>query len=162
MSASEPSRRNRLVSVVLDEASIGRGTSDQEHERQIAIYDLIEENDFGLPDRDDGPYGLKISLHDAKLAFEVCSETGETICAHVLSLTPFRGLLKDYFLICESYYDAIRSASRAQIEAIDMGRRALHDEAAMLLKERLNGKIVCDIDTARRIFTLVTALHWKG
>ncbi|MFZ1080067.1 MAG: UPF0262 family protein, partial [Methylovirgula sp.] len=74
----------------------------------------------------------------------------------------FRALLKDYFLICESYYDAIRSASRAQIEAIDMGRRALHDEAATLLKERLNGKIVCDMDTARRIFTLVTALHWKG
>jgi uncharacterized protein (UPF0262 family) len=162
MSASEPSRRNRLVSVVLDEASIGRGTSDQEHERQIAVYDLIEENEFGLPDRDDGPYALKISLHDAKLALEVCNEAGVTLCAHVLSLTPFRTLLKDYFLICESYYDAIRSASRAQIEAIDMGRRALHDEAATLLKERLNGKIVCDMDTARRIFTLVTALHWKG
>jgi uncharacterized protein (UPF0262 family) len=162
MNASEPGRRNRLVSVVLDEASIGRGTSDQEHERQIAIYDLLEENDFGLPDQDGGPYGLKISLHDAKLALEVGNEAGETICVHVLSLTPFRSLLKDYFLICESYYDAIRSASRAQIEAIDMGRRALHDEAATLLQARLKGKLVCDIDTARRIFTLVTALHWKG
>ena len=161
MSASEP-RRNRLVSVTLDEASIGRGTSDQEHERQIAIYDLIEENDFGLPDRDDGPYALKISLHDAKLAFEISNEAGEVVAAHILSLTPFRRLLKDYFLICESYYDAIRSATRAQIEAIDMGRRALHDEAATLLQERLKGKIVCDLDTARRIFTLVTALHWKG
>jgi uncharacterized protein (UPF0262 family) len=162
MSGGEPDRRNRLASVVLDEASIGRGTSDQEHERQIAIYDLIEENEFALPDRNEGPYGLKISLHEAKLALEVCNEAGKTVCVHVLSLTPFRGLLKDYFLICESYYDAIRSASRAQIEAIDMGRRALHDEAATLLKERLNGKILCDIDTARRIFTLVTALHWKG
>ena len=162
MNANEPNRRNRLVSVTLDEASIGRGTSDQEHERQIAIYDLIEENSFGLPDRDDGPYVLKIALHDAKLAFEVCNEDGETIVAHILSLTPFRGLLKDYFMICESYYAAIRSATRAQIEAIDMGRRAVHNEAATLLQERLKGKIDCDIDTARRIFTLVTALHWKG
>lgn len=162
MNAGEPSRRNRLVSVVLDEASIGRGTSDQEHERQIAIYDLIEENDFGLPDMDAGPYGLRIALHDAKLALEIRNEAGTTVCVHILSLTPFRSLLRDYFMICESYYDAIRSASRAQIEAIDMGRRALHDEAATLLQERLKGKVVCDIDTARRIFTLVMALHWKG
>ncbi len=161
MSTKEP-RRNRLLSVTLDEASIGRGTSDQEHERQIAIYDLVEENDFGLPDRDDGPYALKISLHDAKLALEISSESGDVLAAHILSLTPFRSLLKDYFLICESYYDAIRTATRAQIEAIDMGRRGLHDEAATLLQERLKGKIVCDLDTARRIFTLVTALHWKG
>jgi uncharacterized protein (UPF0262 family) len=162
MNAGEPSRRNRLVSVTLDEASIGRGTSDQEHERQIAIYDLIEENNFGLPDQDTGPYGLKIALQDAKLALEICTEGGDTICVHVLSLTSFRSLLKDYFFICESYYDAIRSATRAQIEAIDAGRRALHDEAATLLLERLKGKIDCDIDTARRIFTLFMALHWKG
>lgn len=103
MNANEP-RRNRLASVTLDEASIGRGTSDQEHERQIAIYDLIEENDFGVPDRDDGPYVLKISLHDAKLAFEISNEVGKVMAAHILSLTPFRRLLKDYFLICESYY----------------------------------------------------------
>ncbi|HEY1736104.1 MAG TPA: UPF0262 family protein [Methylovirgula sp.] len=162
MTEDEPNRRNRLVSVTLDEASIGRGTSDQEHERQIAIYDLIEENSFGLPGLDAGPYALKISLHDAKLAFEVCDEQGETKAAHILSLTPFRGLLKDYFMVCESYYEAIRQATRAQIEAIDMGRRAVHNEAAELLLERLKGKIDCDIDTSRRLFTLVTALHWKG
>jgi len=162
MTEEEPSQRNRLVSVALDEASIGRGTSDQEHERQIAIYDLIEENSFGLPDLDNGPYALKIALHDSKLALEVCTEKGEFLSAHILSLTPFRGLLKDYFLVCESYYAAIRTATRAQIEAIDMGRRAVHNEAAELLLERLKGKIECDIDTARRIFTLVTALHWKG
>ena len=162
MTEDEPNRRNRLVSVTLDEASIGRGSSDQEHERQIAIYDLIEENCFGLPAFDAGPSGLKISLHEAKLAFEICDEAGETLAAHILSLTPFRGLLKDYFLVCESYYAAIRSATRAQIEAIDMGRRAVHNEAAELLLERLKGKIDCDLDTARRIFTLVTALHWKG
>ncbi|MHB8885790.1 MAG: UPF0262 family protein [Methylovirgula sp.] len=162
MTEDEPNRRNRLVSVTLDEASIGRGTSDQEHERQIAIYDLIEDNCFGLPALDAGPYALKIALHDAKLAFEICNEAGETLAVHILSLTPFRGLLKDYFLVCESYYAAIRTATRAQIEAIDMGRRAVHNEAAQLLLDRLNGKVDCDIDTARRIFTLVTALHWKG
>ena len=162
MTAREQDPRNRLISIVLDEASIGRGSADQEHERQVAIYDLLEENQFGLPDRDDGPYALKIALHDAKLAFEITSEAGAPLAAHILSLTPFRGLLKDYFLICESYYAAIRTATAAQIEAIDMGRRGLHNEAADFLKERLKGKIECDRDTARRIFTLITALHWKG
>jgi uncharacterized protein (UPF0262 family) len=162
MTTGESRPRNRLVSIVLDEASIGRGSSDQEHERQVAIYDLLEENHFGLPGRDDGPYGLKIALHDAKLALEIGSETGETLAIHILSLTPFRGILKDYFMICESYYAAIRTATAAQIEAIDMGRRGLHNEAAHFLKERLKGKIECDLDTARRIFTLITALHWKG
>jgi uncharacterized protein (UPF0262 family) len=162
MKAGEARPRNRLVSIVLDEASIGRGSSDQEHERQIAIYDLLEDNQFGLPGRDDGPYALKIALHDAKLALEIGSEAGETLAVHILSLTPFRGLLKDYFLVCESYYAAIRTATAAQIEAIDMGRRGLHNEAAQFLKERMKGKVECDLDTARRIFTLITALHWKG
>ena len=162
MTAGEAQPRNRLVSIVLDEASIGRGSSDQEHERQIAIYDLLEDNQFGLPGRDDGPYALKIALHDAKLALEIGSEAGETLAVHILSLTPFRGLLKDYFLVCESYYAAIRTATAAQIEAIDMGRRGLHNEAAQFLKERMKGKVECDLDTARRIFTLITALHWKG
>jgi len=159
---SEPLPRNRLVSIVLDEASIGRGSSDQEHERQVAIYDLLEDNHFGLPGRDDGPYALKIALHDSKLALEISSESGEALAAHILSLTPFRGLLKDYFLVCESYYAAIRTATASQIEAIDMGRRGLHNEGAQFLKERLKGKVECDGDTARRIFTLITALHWKG
>jgi len=162
MTAGESHPRDRLISIVLDDASIGRGSSDQEHERQVAIYDLLEENQFGLPGRDDGPYRLKIALHDAKLALEICSEAGETLAVHILSLTPFRGLLKDYFLICESYYEAIRTATAAQIEAIDMGRRGLHNEGAQFLQERLKGKVACDSDTARRIFTLITALHWKG
>ncbi|HZM07633.1 MAG TPA: UPF0262 family protein [Methylocella sp.] len=162
MSRDEPAARNRLVSVSLDEASINRGAADQEHERQIAIYDLIDENSFALPGRDAGPYGLKIALQDAKLVLEVTEESGAPVVAHILSLTPFRGLLKDYFMICESYYAAIRTAMPSQIEAIDMGRRAIHNEAAELLLERLKGKIECDHDTARRIFTLVVALHWKG
>ncbi len=154
--------RNFLVSVVLDEASIGRGTPDQEHERQIAIYDLLEENSFALAGHNAGPYELKIALHDAKLALQVSQPGGEVLAVHVLSLTPFRSLLKDYFMVCESYYQAIRSAGPAQIEALDMGRRGLHNEAAQLLVERLRNKIDFDHDTARRIFTLVTALHWKG
>ena len=162
MSRNDTNERNRLVSVILDEASISRGAADQEHERQIAIYDLIDENCFALPGRDAGPYGLKIALQDAKLVLEIADESGNPIIAHILSLTPFRGLLKDYFMICESYYAAIRTAMPTQIEAIDMGRRAVHNEAAELLLERLKGKIDCDRDTARRLFTLVVALHWKG
>ena len=162
MTRKEKSDRNRLVSVTLDEASVGRGAADQEHERQIAIYDLVDENSFALPGRDAGPYGLNISLQESKLALEVVGQNGTRLATHILSLTPFRGLLKDYFMICESYYAAIRTAMPTQIEAIDMGRRAVHDEAADLLIERLKGKVECDRDTARRLFTLVAALHWKG
>jgi uncharacterized protein (UPF0262 family) len=155
-------RRNRLINVTLDEASIGRGNPDQEHERAIAIYDLIEENSFSLPGHAGGPYQLAIGLHDSKLAFNILDEAGEPIIVHILSLTPFRRIFKDYFMICESYFAAIRTASPSQIEALDMGRRGLHNEGAQLLVERLHGKIECDFDTSRRIFTLVTALHWKG
>ena len=153
---------DRLKSVVLDGDSIGIGSADQEHERQIAIYDLIEENVFGLPNGQAGPYDLTISLHDAKLMLDIAGADGEQKAVHILSLTPFRRILRDYFMICESYYDAIRTQTAAQIEAIDMGRRGLHNEGADLLLERVNGKIVCDKDTARRLFTLITALHWKG
>jgi uncharacterized protein (UPF0262 family) len=162
MSAAEQGPRNRLVSVTLDEASIGRSTADKEHERQIAIYDLLEENSFGVSGHDAGPYGLKIALQDSKLVLEILDENSAPLVAHILSLTPLRGLLKDYFFVCESYYAAIRTAMPGQIEAIDMGRRALHNEGAQMLIERLKGKIECDNDTARRIFTLVAALHWKG
>ena len=152
----------RLQSVVLDEASIGRGTPDQEHEREIAIYDLVTANVFGLPGHAGGPYLLKIALAESRLALDVSGADGSHIITHLLSLTPFRKVLKDYFLICESYYAAIRTATPAQIEAIDMGRRGLHNEGAQILMDRLEGKIECDFDTARRLFTLVTALHWKG
>jgi len=155
-------RPNRLIAVTLDETSIGRGTPDQEHERAIAIYDLIEDNEFSLPDHEGGPYRLHIGLHDSKLAFNILDEAGDAIIVHILSLTPFRRIFKDYFMICESYYAAIRTASPSQIEALDMGRRGLHNEGAQLLTERLRGKIELDFDTSRRIFTLVTALHFKG
>jgi uncharacterized protein (UPF0262 family) len=152
----------RLVSVTLDDASIGRGAPEQEHERAVAIYDLIEANNFGLPQHEGGPYALHLSLVSSKLAIEIRTENGQPVITHILSLTPFRRVVKDYFMVCESYYAAIRTASAAQIEAIDMGRRGLHDEAATLLMERLDGKVEIDFDTARRLFTLIMALHWKG
>jgi uncharacterized protein (UPF0262 family) len=156
------SARNRLVAVLLDPGSIGAGTPDQEHERAIAIYDLIEQNSFALPEREEGPYSLSLSLSERKLVFEVRHESGPVLVTHLLSLTPFGRLIRDYQMICDSYFQAIRTASPSQIEAIDMGRRGLHDEAATVLKERLSGKVEIDHDTARRLFTLVYALHWKG
>ncbi len=151
-----------LVAVTLDDVSIGRGAPEQEHERAVAIYDLIESNLFGLPGHEGGPYALHLSMVSGKLAMDVRLADGSPVITHILSLAPFRGVVKDYFMVCESYYAAIRTASAAQIEAIDMGRRGLHNEAAEILQQRLNGKIDIDFDTARRLFTLIMALHWKG
>ena len=154
--------RKRLVAVTLDEGSIGRGNPDQEHERRIAIYDLVEENSFGLPGHDGGPYRLGIALQDGKLLLAVADEGGAPLVSHLLSLQPFRSVLKDYLMLCDTYYQAIRTQSPSRIEAIDMGRRGLHDEGAGLLGERLRGKIEADHDTLRRFFTLMTALHYKA
>jgi len=156
------SERNHLVAVTLDEASLGRGSADQEHERAVAIYDLIERNHFALPDFDGGPYAVHLALIERRLAFEVKSADGAALVTHHLSLTPLKRIIKDYELVCDSYYAAIRTATPAQIEAIDMGRRGLHDEAAILLVERLSNKVEIDKETARRLFTLIYALHWKG
>jgi uncharacterized protein (UPF0262 family) len=155
--------RNRamLVDVELDE-SIGRSTPDVEHERAVAIFDLIEENRFCPVGDDGGPYRLKLSLAESRLVFAVSREDGAAVVTHILSLTPFRRIVKDYYLICESYYDAIRSSTPRHIEAIDMGRRGLHNEGSQTLMERLAGKIDIDFDTARRLFTLVCVLHWRG
>jgi len=153
---------NRLIDITLDDTSIGRATPDVEHERAVAIFDLIEENSF-LPAGDSGgPYKLIIALVESRLAFRIMRENDEDVVTHLLSLTPFKRIIKDYFLICESYYDAIRTSSPSQIEAIDMGRRGLHNEGSETLRERLSGKIEIDFDTARRLFTLVCVLHWRG
>jgi uncharacterized protein (UPF0262 family) len=162
MSEKTGKRRDGLIEVSVDEVSIGRGTPDQEHERAIAIYDLVEEGGVSLPGLDQGPYALRLALQDAKLTLEVSPSSGAVGVSHVLSLAPLRSLLKDYFLICETYYAAIRDATPAQIEALDRSRRAIHDEAAALVRERMAGKIDFDADTARRLFTLIAALHWKG
>ena len=151
----------RLVDVVLDE-TIGRATPDVEHERAVAIFDLIEENSFAPVGHDAGPYKLNLSLIDSKLVFAITSEAGDAVATHILSLTPFRRIVKDYFMICESYYEAIRSSTPSQIEAIDMGRRGVHNEGSQTLMDRLDGKITMDFDTARRLFTLVCVLHWRG
>jgi len=154
--------RHRLAAVSLDEASIARGNRDQEHERAIAIFDILEDNSFTLPGRDEGPYALVLGLVENKLSFAIHTEDGAPVMQHLLSLTPFRRVIRDYEMICESYFNAIRTASPSQIEAIDMGRRGLHNEASELLKQRLEGKVDLDHDTARRLFTLVFALHFKG
>ena len=154
--------RHRLVEILLDEGSIARSSHDVEHERAVAIYDLIEENSFCPSGHDGGPYRLKISLVESKMVLEVTEDWSKPVVTHILSLTPFRKIVKDYFLICESYYAAIRTATPSQIEAIDMGRRGLHNEGSRVLQERLEGKLEVDFDTARRLFTLVCALHWKG
>ncbi|MDM9647360.1 UPF0262 family protein [Rhizobium sp. S163] len=151
----------RLCDVVLDD-TIGRSTPDVEHERAVAIFDLIEENTFTPVGHAGGPYRLNISLVDTKLVFAITTEDGETVATHILSLTPFRRIVKDYFMICESYYEAIRSASPSRIEAIDMGRRGIHNEGSQTLQNRLDGKIEVDFDTARRLFTLVCVLYWRG
>ena len=151
-----------LVAIVLDEQSIGRSTPEKEHERMVAIYDLIETNMFALPAHEGGPYALTLSMIENKLSFDIRLASGDALITHVLSLTPFRRVLRDYFMVCESYYAAIRTSSPTQIEAIDMGRRGLHNEAAQLLIERLDGKVEIDFNTARRLFTLIAALHWKG
>ncbi|MBX3566453.1 MAG: UPF0262 family protein [Rhizobiaceae bacterium] len=153
---------DRLIDVELDE-SIGRSTPDVEHERAVAIFDLIEDNSFApINDSGDGPYRLKLSLAEQRLILAVARADGTAVVTHILSLTPFRRIVRDYHMVCESYYDAIRSATPSQIEAIDMGRRGLHNEGSQTLLDRLSGKIDLDFDTARRVFTLICVLHWRG
>ena len=153
---------NRLVAIALDEATIGRGTPDIEHEREVAIYDIIEHNEFCLADGGEGPFQLKLAIVEKRLVLEIDDVGADKQTTFVLSLTPFRRIVKDYFLICESYYQAIRSAAPSRIEAIDMGRRGLHNEGTSILLERLDGKLTMDFDTARRLFTLICVLHWRG
>ncbi len=153
---------NRLISVDLDEDSIGRGSPDIEHERAIAIYDLLEENHYAVAGQDTGPYQLTLSIQEKRLVFDIRDEAGAPVVTHILSLSPFRRIVKDYFLVCESYFQMIRTASPSRIEAVDMGRRGIHNEGSTVLTERLEGKIDVDFDTARRLFTLICVLHWKG
>ena len=162
MSAPPPDGDRRLVKLTLDEASIGRSNADVEHERAVAIYDLLEDNTFAPVGHDGGPYWLRLGVVSNRLVFDVRTADERAVVTHHLSLTPLKRIVKDYFMICDSYYQAIRSASPSQIEAIDMGRRALHNEGSELLIERLKDKIGIDFDTARRLFTLITVLHWKG
>jgi uncharacterized protein (UPF0262 family) len=152
----------RLVAVTLDEGSIGRSNPAVEHERAVAIYDLLENNVFVPVDHPGGPYALHLKISENRLMFDIRLADGTPVIAHFLSLSPLRRIVKDYFTICDSYYEAIRTATPSRIEAIDMGRRGLHDEGSRLLMERLQKKVTIDFDTARRLFTLLCVLHWKG
>lgn len=153
---------DKLVSVNLDDTLSRTFSADVDHERKVAIYDLLESNTFHVEGKDTGPYALNLSIDGTRLVFDITDKTGETCAVIGLALSPLRRIVKDYFGICESYYQAIRTASPSQIETIDMARRGLHNEGSEVLKERLEGKITVDSDTARRLFTLVCVLHWRG
>jgi uncharacterized protein (UPF0262 family) len=152
----------RLAAVTLDEKSIGRSGPDIEHERAAAIYDLLEENSFAPACDAKGPFTLNLSISGSRLVFDIRRTNGTPVMAHLLSLSPLRRMVKDYYTVCDSYYDAIRTATPDRIEALDMARRSLHDEGSHLLMERLKRKVTVDFETARRLFTLICVLHWKG
>jgi uncharacterized protein (UPF0262 family) len=162
LDGSETQNCFRLIDLVLDEQTVMRRSPDVEHERKVAIFDLLEENSFTPNGSPGGPYRLHLAIEESRLVFDIRLEDDVPHGKVMLSLTPFRRIIKDYFLICESYYDAIKTAAPSQIEAIDMGRRGLHNEGSQLLKERLAGKIDLDFDTSRRLFTLICVLHIKG
>jgi uncharacterized protein (UPF0262 family) len=160
----------RIIKVELDESTILRRNADIEQERRVAIFDLIEDNVFKVSPRegrdtgDDyhGPYQLNLSVEDGRLIWDIRREDGTQFEMLILGLGRFRRVVRDYFAICDSYYQAIRKASAGEIETIDMARRGVHNEAAELLMERLEGKIEVDFATARRLFTLICVLHIKG
>ena len=159
---------DRLTDIELDETGLAPPTPEVEQERQVALYDLLEENRFGLPPRSDrptpeGPYRLRLSIRERRLVFDVrVAADNEKAAEFHLSLSPLKQVVKDYFQICESYFDAVKRLPAAQIEAIDMGRRGIHNEGSRILLERLEGKVETDMLTARRLFTLICVLHFKG
>ena len=164
-----PGTRHYLSALALDADSIKRGNSNIEHEREVAIYDILEANHFEVVGRDDGPYSLRLGVADDKLVLRVTPQpiadsagTEGEPAVIAIAMLPLRRVMKDYFLVCETYFDAIRTAPPSRIQQIDVGRRALHDEGATALIERLAGRVTLDQTTARRLFTLVCALHWRG
>ncbi len=149
-----------IASIEVDHASLPAANAEVEHQRRVAIFDLVEQNSFVPEGSAGGPYALRLSSQDNRLAFEI--EGPDFSRTHVLSLSPLKTVIRDYALICESYYEALRGSSPSQIESVDMGRRGLHNEGAELLKSRLEGKVEVDQETARRLFTLVCALYRRG
>ena len=151
--------------IVLDDANLPPPTPEIEQERKVAMFDLLEQNTFVLPTRDGrempaGPYHVGLSIREKRLEFDVTTETAEKAAEFHLSLGPFRQVVKDYFQICESYFDAVKNMPPSQIETIDMARRGIHNEGSRVLQERLEGKAEIDTDTARRLFTLICVLHF--
>ncbi|KZD10589.1 UPF0262 family protein [Oceanibaculum pacificum] len=160
--APEGDSNRRLVRIVLDERTVVRRSPEVEHERAVAIYDLLEENSFAPAGHEGGPYHLILSIEDNRLVMNIRTTAEAPVAEVQLPIASFRRIVKDYFTICESYYQAIRRATPSQIEAIDMGRRGLHNEGSELLRERLSGKVEIDFKTARRLFTLICVLHIRG
>jgi uncharacterized protein (UPF0262 family) len=157
----------KIIHIELDDSALPPPTPEIEQERKVAMFDLLEDNSFILPTRDGkeapaGPYRLGLSIRQKRLVFEIATEKSEAAGEFHLSLGPFRQVVKDYFLICESYFDAVKTAAPSQIETIDMARRGIHDEGARILQERLEGKADVDYDTSRRLFTLICVLHFGG
>ena len=158
---------SRISHIELDDSNLPPPTPEIEQERKVALFDLIEENSFTLPARDGravppGPYHLGLAIRDKRLVFDITTEDGQKAAEFHLSLSPFRQVVKDYYQICESYFTAVKTLPPSQIETIDMARRGIHNEGARILQERLEGKATVDIDTARRLFTLICVLHFGG
>ncbi|WP_380057468.1 UPF0262 family protein [Falsihalocynthiibacter sp. SS001] len=158
---------DRIVEIEIDDGGLAPPTAQIEQERRVAIFDLLEDNSFALPTREDrptvdGPFHVRLSIRERRLVFEIGSVDGEQAAAFHLALGPFRQVVRDYFQICESYYDAVKKLPPSQIEAIDMARRGIHDEGARVLQERLEGKAILDHPTSRRLFTLICVLHFGG
>lgn len=159
MSDKKPTR---IAHISLDDPALQARSADLEHERRVAIFDLIEDNHFALVNGPQGPYRVVLSLADRGIVFAIANLDGETLAGIELSMTPFRRNIRDYFMICESYFEAIRTATPDKIESIDQSRRALHNESAELLKQRLAPHAEIDDDTARRLFTLISVLQMRG
>jgi len=152
----------RITGLTLDERTVVRRSADIEHERAVAIFDILEENVFRHLGGLKGPFHLHLSIEDNRLVFDIQTPERQSLDRITLPLSGFRKIVRDYFMICESYFQAIKKSSPSQIEAIDMGRRGLHNEGSELLRERLADKVELDLNTARRLFTLICVLHWKG
>ena len=154
---------SRIAQIEIDDSALPPPTPEIEQERRVAVFDLLEDNEFSLVGKDlDGPFNLGLAIREKRLVFEVSTENGEGVAEFHLSLGPFRQVVKDYFQICESYFEAVKRLPPSQIEAIDMARRGIHNEGARVLQERLDDKVAMDIDTARRLFTLICVLHFGG
>ncbi|MBC7154000.1 MAG: UPF0262 family protein [Rhodobacteraceae bacterium] len=156
---------NRICHIDIDDSGLPTPTPEIEQERRVAVFDLMEDNSFALPDRDGravppGPYRLLLAIREGRLVFDIADEADQKIGEFHLSLGPFRQVVKDYHQICGSYFEAVKRLPPSQIEAIDMARRGIHNEGARILQERLDGKAVVDMDTARRLFTLICVLRF--
>ena len=156
------SEKQRIVNIFLDEKSLVRRAAHVEHERKVAVYDLLEDNHFAPVGDDRGPYTLHLGIENNRLVFDIRTEGGDKLDRFTLPLNSFRKIVKDYFIVCASYFEAIKTAPPSRIEALDMGRRGLHNEGSDILCDRLEGKVDIDKRTARRLFTLICVLHIRA